>query len=101
MISMETMDSCGSGFSLSGQDIDVKTLVEDEGFTYGDMTSVAVSPNGKLLAASIQAEGYADNGRAAIFSCNRDGSLTFITAVETGVQPDMITFMPNGNRSRY
>ena len=97
-ISMKTMDSCGYGFSMNGQDIDVKALIEDEGFTYGDMTSVAVSPNGKLLAAAIQAEGYADNGRAAIFSCNRDGSLTFITAVETGVQPDMITFTPNGNR---
>ena len=97
-ISMKNRTSCRSVSSLSGRDIDVKALVEDEGFVYGDMTSVAVSPNGKLLAVAIQAEGYADNGRAAIFSCNRNGSLTFITTVETGVQPDMITFTPNGDR---
>lgn len=97
-ISMKNRTSCRSVSSLSGRDIDVKALVEDKGFVYGDMTSVAVSPNGKLLAVAIQAEEYADNGRAAIFSCNRDGSLTFITTVETGVQPDMITFTPNGNR---
>ncbi|MDY4970863.1 MAG: choice-of-anchor I family protein [Lachnospiraceae bacterium] len=96
-ISMKNRMQYGSLTSLNGRDIDVKALVEDAGFAYGDMTSVAVSPNGKLLAAAIQAEGYADNGRAAIFNCNDDGSLTFIKAVETGVQPDMITFTPNGN----
>lgn len=97
-ISMKNKKTYEGLTALDGFDIDVKAMIEDEGFVYGDMTSVAVSPNGKLLAVSIQAEGYADNGRAAIFSCNRDGSLTFITAAETGVQPDMITFTPNGNR---
>ena len=71
---------------LDGNDIDVKSIVEEncEGFTYGDMTSVAVSADGTKLAAAVQAEGYADNGRVAVFTCNADGTLTFEQAYETG-----------------
>lgn len=82
---------------LVGRDIDVKQLVSIDGFTYGDMTSVAVSPDGSTLAAAIQAEDYTANGRVALFSCNADGTLSFLAAVETGVQPDMVTFTPNGD----
>ena len=85
---------------LDGNDIDVKSIVEEncEGFTYGDMTSVAVSADGTKLAAAVQAEGYADNGRVAVFTCNADGTLTFEQAYETGVQPDMVTFTPDDSR---
>ncbi len=85
---------------LDGNDIDVKSIVEAncEGFTYGDMTSVAVSADGTKLAAAVQAEGYADNGRVAVFTCNADGTLTFEQAYETGAQPDMVTFTPDDSR---
>ena len=75
-------------------DIDVKALVEaaDSSFRYGDMTSVAISPDNTILAAALQAEGYHDAGRVALFACNADGSLTLRGLVETGVQPDMVTF---------
>ena len=62
------------------------------------MTSVAVSPDGMLLAAAIQAQGTNDDGRVALFSCNQDGSLTFIQAIPTGKQPDMVTFTPDGSK---
>ena len=82
---------------LSGMDIDVKALVEaaDSSFRYGDMTSVAVSPDSATLAAALQAEGYNDAGRVALFTCNADGTLTLKGLVETGVQPDMVTFADN------
>ncbi|MGI6028596.1 MAG: choice-of-anchor I family protein [Candidatus Heteroscillospira sp.] len=83
---------------LDGESIDVKGLVSAEGFTYGDMTSVAVSPDGKTLAAAIQAKDYAANGRVALFTIKDDGTLEFQTAAETGVQPDMVTFTPNGSK---
>ena len=85
---------------LDGNDIDVKSMIEAEceGFTYGDMTSVAVSADGTKLAAAIQAEGYADSGRVALFTCNEDGTLTFEKAYETGAQPDMVTFTPDDSR---
>ncbi|MGN1081572.1 MAG: choice-of-anchor I domain-containing protein, partial [Acutalibacteraceae bacterium] len=78
---------------LIGTEYDIKALVS--GFNYGDITSVAISPDGKRLAVAIQAENYADKGVAALFSCAQDGSLTLISSVEVGVQPDMITFADN------
>ena len=75
----------------------MKALVEaaDSSFRYGDMTSVAVSPDSATLAAALQAEGYNDAGRVALFTCNADGTLTLKGLVETGVQPDMVTFADN------
>lgn len=85
---------------LAGIEIDVKALVESaagvEGFVYGDVTSVAISPDGTLLAASVQHADYDKNGVAAIFTCNADGSLTVNKLIPVGVQPDMITFV-DGN----
>ena len=79
---------------LPGMDIDVKALVEaeDSAFQYGDMTSVAISPDNATLAAALQAEGHNDPGRVALFTCGEDGSLTLQGLVETGAQPDMVTF---------
>lgn len=83
---------------LEGNTVDVKRLVQVDGFTYGDMTSVAISPDGTTLAAAVQAAGYADNGRVVLFACGADGTLTFQQAIETGVQPDMVTFTPDGSK---
>ena len=41
--------------NLTGTEYDLKTEVSAAGFTYGDMTSVAISPDGSELAAAIQA----------------------------------------------
>lgn len=99
-IPMKTLASGETVDLLDGNDIDVKSMIEAEceGFTYGDMTSVAVSADGTKLAAAIQAEGYADSGRVALFTCNEDGTLTFEKAYETGAQPDMVTFTPDDSR---
>ena len=58
-ISLENLAAGSSVARLSGTDIDVKALVEaaDSSFRYGDMTSVAVSPDSATLAAALQAEG--------------------------------------------
>ncbi|MDD6502755.1 MAG: choice-of-anchor I family protein [Oscillospiraceae bacterium] len=79
--------------ALTGTEYDVKSLVE--GFAYGDMTSVAISPDGSKLAVAIQAEGYADKGVVALFACNADGSLILLATAAVGVQPDMVTFADN------
>ncbi|MEG0549342.1 MAG: choice-of-anchor I family protein, partial [Coprobacillus sp.] len=77
---------------LDGYDIDIKSMVNVSGFVYGDMTSVAVSRDGKTLAVAIQAEATNDNGRVALLNCNKDGTLTLKKIVEVGVQPDMVVF---------
>ena len=76
--------------ALTGTEYDVKSLVS--GFAYGDMTSVAISPDGGKLAVAIQAENYADNGVVALFACKADGSLELLSTASVGVQPDMVTF---------
>ena len=81
--------------SLSGAEYDLKSMLSVGGFTYGDMTSVAVSPDGSKLAVAIQAEGYADAGIAALFSCGTDGALELLATASVGVQPDMVTFADN------
>ena len=83
--------------ALGGEEVDVKQAAEeaDPTFAYGDMTSVAVSPDGKTLAVALQAAAYDQAGRAAFFACQEDGALQFLGLAETGVQPDMITFADN------
>jgi hypothetical protein len=97
-ISLAGLEQKGKVETLSGKEIDVKALVEEDGFVYGDMTSVAVSPDGTMLAAAIQAQGTNDDGRVALFQCEEDGSLTFQKTVTVGKQPDMVTFTPDGTR---
>lgn len=77
--------------TLNGTEYDVKGMVS----SYGDMTSVAVSPDGTRLAVAIQAANYDDKGSVALFACQADGSLKPLSTVKVGVQPDMLTFVDN------
>lgn len=79
--------------SLSGVEYDIKPLITN--FEYGDMTSVAVSDDGRRLAIAVQSEDYSQKGVVALFSCNVDGSLKFLSSVSVGVQPDMVVFAGN------
>lgn len=58
----------------------------------GAANSVAV--NGSTLAVAIEADTKQDNGYIAFYQT--DG--TFLTAVEAGALPDMVTFTPDGNK---
>ena len=93
-IELDGLTASGSVTQLTGEEIDIKALVEaeDATFQYGDMTSVAISPDQTMLAAALQAEGYDEAGRVALFTCQEDGTLTLRGLVEAGVQPDMVTF---------
>ena len=91
-ISLNNIRDSESLLSLSGTDINIKDLVESDDFVYGDMTSVSVSHDGKLLAVAIQGQGTNDNGRVALFDCNDDGSIALKQLFKVGVQPDMVTF---------
>lgn len=82
--------------ALSGTGYDVRKLVaSNTGFRYGDITSVAISPDGKKLAAAVQHEDYKTPGIVAVFDCKADGSLENPTYFTVGVQPDMVTFADN------
>lgn len=93
---LAAIDIAGGDTELSSDDIDIKALVSDSDFTYGDMTSVAVSPDGSLIAAALQDEDYEEEGRIALFSSASDGSIELLNVYEAGIQPDMVTFSPDG-----
>ena len=59
----------------------------------GDITSVDISPDGKETAIAIQHKDYDKNGYIARFDAN--GQL--ISIHEAGIQPDMITYSPDGS----
>jgi len=82
--------------NLNGTEFDVKNLVSNaenlSGFVYGDITSISVSPDSKILAACIQHKDYSKNGAVAIFSFGKNGELVNPILYEVGIQPDMVTF---------
>lgn len=93
---LASIDIAGGDTELLSVDIDVKALVSDSDFTYGDMTSVAVSPDGSLIATALQDADYDEEGRIALFSSDSDGSIELLKVYEAGIQPDMVTFSPDG-----
>ena len=67
--------------------------LEELGFTaISDITSVAVSPKGGIIALSLPADPATQDGKVAILDI--DGKL--LSSVHVGVLPDMITFTPDG-----
>ena len=80
--------------NLDGTEYDIEALIAGslQGFTYKDMTSVAVSPDGSKLAVTVQEDDYTANGIVVLFTCGRDGSLELRGTVYVGVQPDMLVF---------
>lgn len=84
--------------ALSGTELKAAKLAENtgSGFTYGDITSVAVSPDGQTLAVAMQDADYTKPGRVLFFDCLDDGSLKYNDIAVTGVQPDMVVFSEDG-----
>lgn len=61
-------------------------------FEFGDVTSIDINTELKLIAASVQEADYQKQG--AVLLMDYDGNL--ISHVMVGVQPDMVTFTPDG-----
>ncbi len=94
VVDMSSLTTAG----LSALGYNMEELVgEIDGFVYGDMSSVAVNSDSTKLAVALQAEDYAANGLVAIFDLDADGNVTgYPTFVACGVQPDALTFTPDG-----
>ena len=58
----------------------------------GDITSVALSPKGGILAVSAPADPVTDKGYVIFL----DTEGTYLNHVQVGVLPDMVTFTPDG-----
>lgn len=70
--------------------IDVSEMIE--GFTFGDVTCVAVDTNFKRVAVAVQEEDFKANGSVLLL----DYEGNYVAHYEAGVQPDMITVSEDG-----
>ena len=97
-IDMRNLENGATVAALAGTHLKAAQLAENtgSGFVYGDLTSVAVSPDGKTLAAAMQDADYTKSGCVLFFDCHEDGSLTYSGMAITGVQPDMVVFSEDG-----
>ncbi len=68
--------------------IDIAAMGQAHGFSSGDITSIDINTNEKMIAIAVQGATYKDNGSIVIL--NYDGK--YIKHFEAGVQPDMVTF---------
>lgn len=78
--------------NLNGTEVDISAMVSKDGFTYGDMTSVAVSPDKSKIAVALQDADYSKAGLVAVFTANANGTLSDVKLYNAGVQPDMLVF---------
>ena len=76
---------------------DIESLIQTEGnnpdFELGDLTSVAVNTQKDLIAVAVQSVNTTTPGVVAVL--DYDGN--YLAHFNTGVQPDMVTFTPDGN----
>lgn len=73
--------------------VDIAALGAANDFSAGDITSVDVNTDRDLVAIAVQNEDFTANG--VIVTLDYEGN--FMAKYEAGVQPDMVTFSPNGN----
>lgn len=92
-ISVVSLDGIATGkYDLEAEKvIDVKSFVENNGFKYGDITSIAINNVRKEIAIAVQQEAYNKNGKIVVV--DYDGN--FKEAYDCGVQPDMVTYTPD------
>lgn len=72
--------------------VDVKSLVEKNGFTFGDLTSLDINTATKKIAAAVQEADAAKSGKILVL--DYDGNL--LDEYEAGVQPDMVKYTSDG-----
>lgn len=68
--------------------LDITAMGQAHGFASGDITSIDINTNEKIIAIAVQGATYKDHGSIVIL--NYEGK--YIKHFVAGVQPDMVTF---------
>lgn len=90
IVSLSGLKSSGNAALQLDKRIDVSQMIQ--GFTFGDITSVDINTSLKRIAIAVQEADYSKAG--AVILLDYDGN--FQDSYATGVQPDMVTFTPDG-----
>ena len=92
IVSLSGLSASGTNQTLSLEKrVDVSAMIP--GFSFGDITSVAVDTVNNRVAVAVQAEAYDAAGAILLL----DYSGKYVAHYAAGVQPDMVTFTPDGS----
>lgn len=91
IVSLADLKNGGGNAPQLEKRVDVSEMIP--GFEFGDITSIDVNTELKLIAAAVQEADYQKEG--AVLLLDYDGNL--VKHIAVGVQPDMVTFTPDGN----
>ncbi|WP_281883407.1 choice-of-anchor I family protein [Paenibacillus sp. YYML68] len=89
IVSLANLQNGSNTFTLDKR-VDVSGMIH--GFGFGDITSIDIHTGRKLIAAAVQASDYSKKGAVLLLDYNGN----YVHHIEVGVQPDMITFTPDG-----
>lgn len=73
--------------------INIADAVNTDSFQYGDLTSIDINTDKKIIAAAVQDADYTKNGRIVIMDYEGGVLETF----EAGIQPDMVKISDDGS----
>lgn len=73
--------------------INVAKLVNNEKFTYGDLTSIDINTKEKVVVVAVQEKDYTKDGKIVVM--DYEGNL--IKTFDAGIQPDMVKITDDGN----
>ncbi|WP_159884475.1 choice-of-anchor I family protein [Paenibacillus puerhi] len=90
--SLDIVPLTGSGTLSKEKSVLVKELAEQDGFVFGDLTSVDVNTPTKRIAVSVQHADPMSKGK--ILLLDYDGNL--VKSYDAGIQPDMVKFTSDG-----
>lgn len=93
LISMKAGKSEDKAASEKEIRLPMQAIAEANGFSCGAVADVAVNKKQDLAVLAVQAEDYEAGGTIVFIGSGG----TFKGMLECGVQPDMITFTPDGN----
>ncbi|WP_406609316.1 choice-of-anchor I family protein [Agarivorans sp. JK6] len=93
-LSSEQLSSPASDTNLSATPLTLPT--EANGVALGGANSIAV--HNDLMAVAIEADAQANNGFIVFYNGLNAGTPVFLSAVEVGNLPDMVTFTPDGSK---
>lgn len=93
-LSSEQLSAPTSDTNLSAIPLTLPT--EANGVALGGANSIAV--HNDLMAVAIEADAQANNGFIVFYNGLNAGTPVFLSAVEVGNLPDMVTFTPDGSK---
>lgn len=94
-VDLVSLKNLSKGATLQAEKkIRLEDAAKKANVAFGDVTSVAASPDGAWVAVCVQDADYAKNGCVVFL----DGAGNFKSAITAGIQPDMCVFTKDSKR---